>query len=106
MMKIQKTISLDETTAQIAETIPNFSEWVRARLLDREEKESKVKHWLQCDLNTEHLWMSFNYDRIWSKHGSMCTACMKQARWDVNLPMGTLGAYTTTEDVDECEDAF
>ena len=28
-----KTISLDSTTAKIAENIPNFSEWVRTQLL-------------------------------------------------------------------------
>ena len=36
-MKIQKTISLDENTATIAERIPNFSEWVWASLLAYDE---------------------------------------------------------------------
>ena len=33
-----KTISLDGRTLKIANTIPNFSEWVRSKLLELEEK--------------------------------------------------------------------
>jgi len=38
MGSILKTISLDGRTQKIAETIPNFSQWVRAKLLELEEK--------------------------------------------------------------------
>lgn len=38
MGSIIKTISLDSRTQKIAETIPNFSQWVRAKLLELEEK--------------------------------------------------------------------
>lgn len=38
MGSIIKTISLDGRTQKIAETIPNFSQWVRAKLLELEEK--------------------------------------------------------------------
>ena len=38
MGSIIKTISLDGRTAKIAETIPNFSQWIRAKLLELEEK--------------------------------------------------------------------
>ncbi len=34
MTRIIKTISLDETTAQIASELPNFSEFIRAKLLE------------------------------------------------------------------------
>lgn len=36
-MKVQKTISLDERTAEIAGSLNNLSQWVRARLLDWDE---------------------------------------------------------------------
>lgn len=39
-----KTISLDGRTQKIAETIPNFSEWVRAKLLELEEKRVTPSH--------------------------------------------------------------
>lgn len=68
MGSIIKTISLDGRTAKIAETIPNFSQWIRARLLELEEKRerplqgweytcptcgwfgvySRVRTWLYC----------------------------------------------------------
>jgi len=38
MGSIIKTISLDGRTQKIAESIPNFSQWVRAKLLELEEK--------------------------------------------------------------------
>lgn len=38
MGSIIKTISLDGRTAKIAETIPNFSQWIRAKLLELEEQ--------------------------------------------------------------------
>jgi len=38
-----KTISLDGRTEKIAESIPNFSQWVRAKLLELEEKRVKPK---------------------------------------------------------------
>lgn len=37
-MRIIKTISLCEETAKLAANIPNFSEWVRYQLLQRDEK--------------------------------------------------------------------
>ena len=36
-MKVQKTISLDQRTAEIAGSLNNLSQWVRARLLDWDE---------------------------------------------------------------------
>jgi len=36
-MKVQRTISLDERTAEIAGSMNNLSQWVRARLLALEE---------------------------------------------------------------------
>jgi len=36
-MKVQRTISLDERTAELAGRIPNLSAWVRARLLAFDE---------------------------------------------------------------------
>ena len=36
-MKVQRTISLDQRTAELAGRIPNLSEWVRARLLAFDE---------------------------------------------------------------------
>lgn len=38
MGSIIKTISLDGRTQKIADSIPNFSGWVRAKLLELEEK--------------------------------------------------------------------
>tara|TARA_R100000426_G_C4758786_1_gene86291 strand:+ start:52 stop:330 length:279 start_codon:yes stop_codon:yes gene_type:complete len=37
MGSIIRTISLDGRTLKIAESIPNFSQWVRAKLLELEE---------------------------------------------------------------------
>ena len=41
MTKI-KTVSLCEATAKVADNMPNFSAWVRAKLLDEHERRSKV----------------------------------------------------------------
>ena len=35
-MAVVKTITLDERTAKIAKKIPNFSKWIRLRLIDLE----------------------------------------------------------------------
>lgn len=37
MGSVIKTISLDGRTAKIAESLPNFSQWVRSKLLELEE---------------------------------------------------------------------
>ncbi len=39
-----KTISLDDRTEKIANSIPNFSQWIRARLLELEEKRTTPNH--------------------------------------------------------------
>ena len=44
MGSIIKTISLDSRTLKIAETIPNFSQWIRAKLLELEEKRVTPTH--------------------------------------------------------------
>lgn len=36
-MRVIKTISLCEETAKLAANIPNFSEWVRSKLLELDE---------------------------------------------------------------------
>lgn len=104
-MKIQKTISLDENTATIAERIPNFSEWVRASLLAFDENENQkpvLKHWLICDLYPEaHTHQSYNYDRIWTYNGHSCEACMRSYKLGQEHDIGTYTASTTiVEDED------
>jgi hypothetical protein len=37
-MRVIKTISLCEETAKIAANMPNFSEWVRSKLLETDER--------------------------------------------------------------------
>tara|TARA_R110001606_G_scaffold392197_1_gene560933 strand:- start:996 stop:1265 length:270 start_codon:yes stop_codon:yes gene_type:complete len=44
MGSIIKTISLDSRTQKIAATIPNFSQWIRAKLLELEEKRVTPTH--------------------------------------------------------------
>lgn len=102
-MKIQKTISLDENTATIAERIPNFSEWVRASLLAFDEDQTRpvLKHWLHCDLYPEaHTHQSYNYDRIWKYNGHSCETCMRAYKLGQENKIGTYTAYTTIEDED------
>jgi len=41
MTKI-KTVSLCEATSSVADKIPNFSAWVRAKLIDEYERQQKV----------------------------------------------------------------
>lgn len=105
-MKRQKTISLDETTAAIAERIPNFSEWVRASLLAFEEEDEVrpvLKHWLKCSLYPEaHTHMSFNYERVWKWDGHPCEACMNSYKLGQEYKIGTYAAHTTiAEDEDQ-----
>jgi hypothetical protein len=83
-LKKQKTISLDEKTAAIAETIPNFSEWVRANLLrwdENDEDEPVYKYWMKCDKNPEHVWMTFSRDRYAKYDGHSCIACLRDLSW-------------------------
>jgi len=57
MGSIIKTISLDGRTQKIAETIPNFSQWVRAKLLELEEKRVTPRHgWLYHCHECNHAW--------------------------------------------------
>lgn len=49
-MRVSKTISLCAETAELAARLPNFSEWVRARLLETDEKRKEqddvaFKYW-------------------------------------------------------------
>ncbi len=98
-MKIQKTISLDENTAIIAEKIPNFSEWVRASLLAFDEESSErpvLKHWLHCDVGGQaHTRSSFNYDRIWRYNRYSCEMCMNDYKLGQTGAIGTYSASTT-----------
>ena len=41
-MRVIKTISLCEETAKLAANIPNFSEWVRSKLLETDEKRKEM----------------------------------------------------------------
>jgi hypothetical protein len=41
-MRIIKTISLCEETAKLAANMPNFSEWVRYQLLQRDEQRRQL----------------------------------------------------------------
>ena len=104
-MKIQKTISLDENTATIAEQIPNFSEWVRASLLAFDEDSSEapvLKHWLHCDLYPEaHTRQSYNHERVWRFHGSLCEACMNEYKLGQADKIGTYTASTTIVEDDD-----
>ena len=67
-MRHQKMISLDGETLEIAETIENFSGWVRAQLHKYNEKENPRKRYsYSCDF-CERV---FTYDR---DHGEL-TIC-------------------------------
>lgn len=65
MGSIIKTISLDGRTAKIAETIPNFSQWIRAKLLELEEKRitPRVGYEYTCP-ECYHFWV-FNKPKNW-----------------------------------------
>jgi hypothetical protein len=41
-MRVIKTISLCKETAELAANIPNFSEWVRSKLLETDEKRKEM----------------------------------------------------------------
>jgi len=41
-MRVIKTISLCEETAKLAAAIPNFSEWVRSKLFETDEKRKEM----------------------------------------------------------------
>ena len=106
-MKKQKTISLDEKTAEIAETIPNFSEWVRANLLrwdENHERKPTLKHWLTCDVDPSHVWMSYTYERYAHMDGRDCIACLKSHTFEDirnGKQTGTLGFHSTIVGEDE-----
>lgn len=51
MGSIIKTISLDGRTQKIADTIPNFSQWVRAQLLKLEETRLMPRQGYQYNCN-------------------------------------------------------
>lgn len=83
-MKIQKTVSLDEVTAKIAEDIPNFSEWVRAKLLELDETaKTAVKYYARCRINSEHIWGSYSQERL-PKDGS-CPECFQRSKMDIRI---------------------
>ena len=72
MGSIIKTISLDGRTQKIADSIPNFSGWVRAKLLELEEKRltPRIGHEYHCPI-CQHFWV---YSKI--KHDK--TFCQKK----------------------------
>jgi len=74
MGSIIKTISLDGRTAKIAETIPNFSQWIRARLLDLEEKRITPKHtWsYYCEV-CDWEWKNSDKDNFFYCMNKSCT---------------------------------
>jgi len=49
-MRVIKTISLCKETADLAANIPNFSEWVRAKLFESDEKRR------ERDLMADKIW--------------------------------------------------
>ena len=59
------TISLDEQTQQIKEGIPNFSAWVRLKLLEHADiVPPRPMKWVsQCPANTSHRWHSATKER-------------------------------------------
>jgi len=49
MTRLIKTISLDEETYKIAQSLPNFSEFIRAQLIALEEKRNpKIRYAYAC----------------------------------------------------------
>ena len=65
MGSIIKTISLDSRTQKIAETIPNFSQWIRAKLLELEEKRITPKYkWRYDCYECDHSWYKSDKDEF------------------------------------------
>tara|TARA_R100000664_G_C2680440_1_gene88669 strand:+ start:265 stop:537 length:273 start_codon:yes stop_codon:yes gene_type:complete len=49
MTRIIKTISLDDETNKIAQSLPNFSMFVRAKLLELEAKKATRGYFWRCE---------------------------------------------------------
>lgn len=74
MGSVIKTISLDVRTALIAETIPNFSQWIRAKLLELEEKRVTPSHVWRYDCDDCDVWYSYGKKLDWF----YCRECNKE----------------------------
>ena len=65
MGSIIKTISLDGRTAKIAETIPNFSQWIRAKLLELEEQRITPRSGYEYTCPECNSYWIFAYSKNW-----------------------------------------
>lgn len=68
LMKVQRTISLDERTAKIAGSMNNLSEWVRARLLAWDEGSLDEFAEALARMSTPRM-MAMLLARLTTKHG-------------------------------------
>ena len=57
-----KTISLDGETSKIADNIPNFSQWVRSKLLEHEERINPSTRFSYVCWTCERVF-TFDYDK-------------------------------------------
>ncbi len=75
-----KMVSLCPTTYEKAQKIPNFSKWVRSKLLeDAGPMEDVVKYFALCN-RCGTQWSSYNKKRIPAKH--FCPECARQGIGD------------------------
>lgn len=57
-----KTISLDGQTSKIADNIPNFSQWVRSKLLEHAERITPTTRYSYACNTCERVFI-FDYDK-------------------------------------------
>ena len=72
-MKRHKMVNLCPTTYELASRMPNFSKWVRAKLLDQQQQ-SEVKYEMWCP---EHPEYRRYYDSV-PVFNPYCTTCNLQ----------------------------
>ena len=81
-MGTQKTISLDEKTAIIASRMPNFSRWVRQRLIEHALRAPEFHTTIQ------EYHIAPHEARVWGENSDKCNARHKDGLCPTCYPEG------------------
>jgi len=77
-MAKNKTISLDEDTAKIADRLPNFSRFVRQCLLKHAREATNLESWPKSGQKIRHV--APDEARIWGETKDKCNPLHKNGR--------------------------
>ena len=79
-MKRHKMVNLCPTSFEIAASMPNFSKWVRSKLLEVDQRNSfRVEYHMWCPEHPEYVRISDHVPRF----GMHCTQCdlLMEGKW-------------------------